>query len=53
MTPEIVLHQKLSDASRRIRLLLVFRRLGRTLCWMAEPRRSLLRIRAAKPALST
>src|SRR5690242_11980907 len=33
MTPDITLHHKLSEAMRRIRLLMIFRWVSRALCW--------------------
>src|SRR5437016_4963501 len=35
MTPDITLHHKLAEASRRIRLLMVYHWTSRTLCWTA------------------
>jgi hypothetical protein len=35
MTPDISLHSKLDEASRRIRLLLLYRWTSRALCWTA------------------
>src|SRR5437660_7592147 len=35
MTPQLALHRKLNEAGRRIRALLVFQWMARTLCWTA------------------